>query len=112
MYLADPSIVFIDVRSQATSVLDCIHNGRLDTIGWGTCASAILALPRNGKYIVYDAAGGSDSTYIVGWMKANGTANAGLSNPTAFTTVYRITGGIAAWKAAGLPTAPHVGSYY
>ncbi len=64
-----------------------------------------MALPRNGKYIVYDQneAQTFDASTI-GWMKANGTSNAGYVNTTPFTTIYRIVGGMDAWKAAGYPT--------
>jgi len=57
-----------------------------------------LALPKTGKYLLYDANGTGDGIGGGASPMAQAMIDAG------FTHVYTLQGGFAAWQAAGYPT--------
>ena len=107
----NPSIVFIDTRPQAISIPDHIPGAMPEAWGCGVCMAIVNALPRNVIYICYNQDGTAPNEfgeytdrYMMEWMMGNRIVYPAIGTP--FTTVYRLIGGIDAWRAAGYPTGP------
>ncbi|MGI2335913.1 MAG: rhodanese-like domain-containing protein, partial [Dehalogenimonas sp.] len=111
MLAANPSIVFIDTRPQAISIPDHIAGALPEAWGCGICMGIVTELPRNTIYICYNQDGVTPNSsgeytdrYMMEWMMGNRIVYPAIGTP--FTTVYCLTGGIDAWKAAGYSTGP------